>query len=129
MTRGQARGDTARMRLRVLIVDDHARFRAVARAMLQGEGFDVIGEAGDGGSAVAAAGLMCPEVVLLDVHLPDMDGFAVALQLASLARPPVVVLTSSRPIADLRQRVRASRAAGFLAKDELSGAALLAIVE
>jgi CheY-like chemotaxis protein len=117
------------MRPRVLIVDDHARFRAVVRAMLEGEGFDVVGEAGDGRSAVVAAGSMCPEVVLLDAHLPDMDGFAVALQLAALARPPVVVLTSSRPIADLRQRVRDSQVAGFLAKDELSGAALLAIVE
>jgi DNA-binding NarL/FixJ family response regulator len=112
----------------ILIVDDHEGFRAVARTMLEADGFDVVGEAADGAGAVAAVSRLRPGVVLLDVHLPDMDGFAVSVRLAALAAPPTVVLISSRPIADLRRRVAASPVAGFLAKHELSGAALSAIV-
>jgi DNA-binding NarL/FixJ family response regulator len=122
------RRDTASMRARVLIVDDHDGFRAVARVLLESEGFDVVGEAADGGSAVDAAAVLRPDIVLLDVHLPDSDGFSIARQLAGQPEPPVVVLVSSRPIADLRRRVRDSPAVGFLAKDELSGAAVTAIV-
>jgi two-component system nitrate/nitrite response regulator NarL len=116
------------MRPRVLIVDDHDGFRAVARSLLESEGFDVVGEAADGGSAVVAALTLRPGIVLLDVHLPDTDGFTIARQLAGLPEPPVVVLVSSRPIADLRRRVGDSPVVGFLAKDELSGAAVTAIV-
>ncbi len=116
------------MRPRVLIVDDHDGFRAVARTLLESEGFDVVGEAVDGESVVAAAVALCPGIVLLDVHLPDTDGFAVARELAGLREPPMVVLVSSRPIADLRRRVRESPVVGFLAKDDLSGAALSAMV-
>ncbi len=110
----------------VLVVDDHAGFRTVARAMLEGEGFTVVGEAADGSSAVEAADRLRPFLVLLDVHLPDIDGFTVCERLAHLSPAPVVVLTSSRPMSDLRQRLAGSLAAGFVAKDELSGAALLA---
>lgn len=116
------------MRPRLLIVDDHDGFRSIARAMLEREGFDVVGEAADGRGAITAVSELYPEIVLLDVHLPDLDGFAISEWLAQLADPPTVVLISSRPINDLRRRVEASRVAGFLAKDELSGAALLAIV-
>jgi len=115
------------MRSRILIVDDHDGFRAIARAMLESEGFDVVGEAVDGGDAVAAVSRLRPGIVLLDVHLPDMDGFAVSELLARMPGPPVVVLISSRPIADLRRRVRDSPVAGFLAKHELSGAAVSAL--
>ncbi len=113
----------------MLIVDDHAGFRSVARALLEGEGFDVVGEAEDGAGAVAAAEALTPAVVLLDVQLPDADGFAVSRRLACLPAPPVVVLVSSRPIADLRRRVRESPVAGFVSKDELSGSAITAFVE
>ena len=116
------------MRPRVLIVDDHEGFRAVARALLEGEGFDVVGEAADGAAAVQAASGLSPLIVLLDVHLPGTDGFAVSEALAALPRPPTVVLISSRPIADLRRRVRGSPVAGFLTKDELSGPAVTALV-
>jgi DNA-binding NarL/FixJ family response regulator len=112
----------------ILIVDDHEGFRAEARTMLEADGFVVVGEAADGDGALAAAATLRPGVVLLDVHLPGADGFAVSVRLAALAAPPVVVLISSRPIADLRRRVAASPVAGFLAKHELSGAALNAIV-
>src|SRR6266542_4969772 len=106
------------MRPRVMIVDDHDGFRAVARALLESEGFEVVGEAIDGRDAVSAASRLRPGIVLLDVHLPDMDGFAVCKLLAALPVPPAVVLISSRPIADLRQRVRDSPVAGFLTKHE-----------
>jgi DNA-binding NarL/FixJ family response regulator len=111
-----------------LIVDDHDGFRAVARTMLEQDGFDVIGEAVDGVRAVRAAAELRPDVVLLDVHLPDLDGFAVCRLLVDLPAPPTVVLISSRPLADLRQRVLNSPAAGFLAKNDLSAAAVIAIV-
>ncbi len=116
------------VRPRLLIVDDHEGFRAAARALLEADGFDVVGEASDGRGAVRAVSALAPGVVLLDVHLPDMDGFAVSDEIALLPRAPAVVLISSRPIADLRRRVRASPAVGFLTKDELSGAAVSALV-
>jgi CheY-like chemotaxis protein len=96
--------------------------------MLEREGFEVVGEAADATGAVSAACRLRPGLVLLDVHLPDMDGFAVSEVLAALPGPPVVVLISSRPIADVRQRVRDSPVVGFLAKHELSGAALIALI-
>lgn len=116
------------MRPRILIVDDHEGFRAVARILLEGDGYEVVGEAGDGEAAVAAAIALSPAIVLLDVHLPDLDGFAVSVRLAALPRPPRVILISSRPITDLRRRVQTSPVAGFVAKDEPSGAALHALV-
>lgn len=116
------------MRPRLLIVDDHDGFRAVARAMLEEDGFDVVGEAVDGGTAVTATTNLRPGVVLLDVHLPDLDGFTVSEHLAALPDPPVVVLISSRPLGELRQRVTDSPVAGFIPKDELSGPSLTALV-
>ena len=116
------------MRPRVLIVDDHAGFRAVARTLLESDGFDVVGEAVDGAGAIRAVAELTPGIVLLDVHLPDLDGFAVSAELAARPSPPAVVLISSRPIADLRRRVQESPVAGFLTKDELSGAAVSAVV-
>jgi CheY-like chemotaxis protein len=76
------------MRPTVLIVDDHAAFRASARALLQAEGFDVIGEAANGAAAVEAVAALRPEIVLLDIQLPDLDGLAVAEQLAAAPDPP-----------------------------------------
>ena len=122
MTLATQRGEDTGMRPRVMIVDDHGGFRAVCRTLLESEGFEVVGEAAGGRDAVSAASRLLPAIVLLDVHLPDMDGFA------ALPVPPAVVLISSRPIADLRQRVRDSPVTGFLTKDELSGAAVAALV-
>ena len=87
------------MRPTVLIVDDHAAFRTSARALLQAEGFDVIGEATDGAEAVEAVVALRPEIVLLDIQLPDLDGLTVAEQLAAAPDPPAVVLISSRDAA------------------------------
>src|SRR3954454_9649422 len=80
----------------VLVVDDHAEFRAAARALLEAEGFTVVGEAADGADALAANTRLRPQVVLLDIQLPDLDGFAVAERLACAEHVPVVVLISSR---------------------------------
>ena len=109
----------------VLIVDDHAGFRGFARRLLEAGGYTVIGEAEDGASALAAVAELRPQLVLLDVKLPDTDGFAVAERLArDDDEPVVVVLTSSREAAEFGQRLEQTSAHGFIHKDELSGAAL-----
>jgi DNA-binding NarL/FixJ family response regulator len=114
---------------RVLIGDDHPSFRATARALLQAEGFEVIGEAENGVSALQQAKELHPDVVLLDVQLPDFDGFEVATRLTSQnGAQPAVVLTSSRDGSDFGPLVAQSGAKGFIAKGELSGAALKAVL-
>ena len=111
----------------VLIVDDHAGFRSFARALLEAEGYDVVGEVTDGVSALAAARALAPELVLLDVALPDMDGFAVCDALLEDGPGPAVVLTSSRDVSAYRRRLKRSQARGFIPKSELSGPALAAL--
>jgi DNA-binding NarL/FixJ family response regulator len=110
----------------VLIVDDHAGFRAAARALLEAGEFDVVGEAEDGASAVAAAVELRPEVVLLDIQLPDVDGFAVAKRLADDGVSAAIVLISSRDVSSFRRRLAATPGLRFIPKDELSGEALIA---
>lgn len=112
----------------VLIVDDHPSFRALARRLLEAEGYEVVGEAPDGVSALAAVANLKPAVVLLDVQLPDVDGFAVSRRLAAEDDPPVVVLISSRDRSAYRHRLAHTPARGFLAKSELSGPALAALL-
>ena len=107
----------------LLIVDDHASFRAVARTAL-GERFAVVGEAVDGQRAMELAIALRPQVVLLDVELPDADGFSVAAALAAQDHPPVVVLTSSHDRRDFEPLLRESPARGFIAKERLSADAL-----
>jgi DNA-binding NarL/FixJ family response regulator len=116
------------MRPTLLIVDDHAGFRSLARRLLGSGGFEVVGEAADGRAAVTAARELRPDVVLLDVQLPDIDGFEVLARLRDGSVGPVVVLTSTRDRADYGQRVDRSGASGFIPKAELSGAALLAAI-
>ena len=108
----------------ILIVDDHAGFRACARHLLEREGFLVVGEAADGASAVECAHDLTPGVALVDVHLPDIDGFEVALRLAKLEVPPIVVLTSSHARCEVEALAVGSGARGFLPKDELSREAI-----
>lgn len=115
--------------LRVLIVDDHPSFRALARALLLAEGYDVVGEAESGVAALRQARELEPDVVLLDVQLPDFDGFEVATRLTSQnGAHPVVVLCSSRDGSDFGPLVAQSGASGFIPKGELSGAALKAVL-
>jgi two-component system response regulator EvgA len=115
------------MAVTVVIVDDHPSFRSSARTLLELEGFNVVGEAEDGASALEVAAALEPELVLLDVALPDTNGFEVAERLAS--GPSKVVLTSSREQRDLGRRVRSSGALGFIPKDRLTGQALTALLD
>lgn len=116
------------MRATVLIVDDHEVFRSSAAALLQAEGFTTVGGVADGGGAVDAVKRLRPDVVLLDVQLPDLDGFVVAERLAAIPDPPRVVLISSRDGASYGRRLERAPVCGFLAKRELSGASLAALL-
>jgi len=112
----------------VLIVDDHAGFRASARALLEAEGFDVLGEAADGESAIEQARRLRPQVVLLDIQLPGMDGFEVADRLAAQPAAPEVVLISSRGRGAFRSRLDGAPARGFITKAEFSGEHLSSVL-
>jgi len=112
------------MDARVLVVDDHASFRSIARRVLAADGFLVVGEASAGAEAIRASDDLRPDVVLLGVQLPDVDGFAVAAALAAQVDPPAVVLVSSRSPADYGSRIESCGARGFIAKSELSGHAM-----
>jgi two-component system response regulator EvgA len=119
--------DDSHVSTTVLIVDDHAAFRSAARHLLEGEDFEVVGEAEDGASGLALARELEPELVLLDVVLPDSSGFDVAEELAS--GPSKIVLVSSRGRADFGPRLRRSPALGFVSKDQLSGETIRALLE
>lgn len=112
----------------VLIVDDHPSFRASARVLLESEGFQVVGEAVDGASALTEAGRLRPQLVLLDVQLPDIDGFDVAARLTGEDTSPAVILVSSRDSSDFGPLVSRSGARGFVPKAELSGERLAALL-
>jgi DNA-binding NarL/FixJ family response regulator len=112
----------------ILVVDDHAGFRATARRMLERDGWTVIGEAEDGMAALRAAAALRPDVVLLDIGLPGQDGFWVADRLALDPRGPAVVLVSSRDPDAYGDRIVTSPALGFVAKSDLDGARLRAMV-
>ena len=113
----------------ILIVDDHAGFRFQARALLEADGFVVVGEAPDGASGLTAARSLRPDVVLLDIGLPDIEGFDVARELAIDGPPPLVVLTSSRDASDFGPLLTDGGHLGFIPKDELSGDALRALLD
>lgn len=116
------------MTQRVLIVDDHSNFRKLARAVLERDGYNVVGEAVDGSTALAAVAAIHPDVVLLDVQLPDANGFDIARSLRAGADAPIVVMTSTRDLADYGNRLAASGANGFIPKSRLSGRTLAELV-
>jgi CheY-like chemotaxis protein len=120
--------ETLRMAATVLIVDDHPGFRAAARRLLELEGYVVVGEAEDGMTALARARELRPEVILLDVQLPDIDGFEVAERMSGWEVTPAVVLTSSREASDYGPCLDRAPAAGFLPKAELSAAGIADIL-
>jgi DNA-binding NarL/FixJ family response regulator len=112
----------------ILIVDDNARFRERARRRLEADGYMVVAEAQDGASALDAASRHCPEVVLLDIGLPDMSGLEVAERLASEPDSPDVILTSTHDAADFGERVSSCGARGFIPKAALSGETIAAVL-
>jgi DNA-binding NarL/FixJ family response regulator len=113
----------------VLIVDDHATFRASARLLLESEGFEVVGEAADGRSAIEQTTSLAPDLILLDVQLPDIDGFEVASRVTQTDAASIVILISSRDGGDFGPMVEASGARGFVAKAELSGESVRAVLD
>jgi DNA-binding NarL/FixJ family response regulator len=119
----------AGMATTVLIVDDHATFRSLARRLLEHHGFEVVGEARDGEAGLDAVRELRPDVVLLDVQMPGIDGFEVAARLAAEGDPPAVVMVSSRDRDDFGGMVDESAVLGFIAKHDLSGPALAALLD
>jgi DNA-binding NarL/FixJ family response regulator len=113
---------------RILIVDDHGGFRTAASRVLEAGGFDVVGEAADGAQALDAVARLHPDAVLLDVQLPDIDGFEVAHRLRANGHSPTVVLTSSRDAIEFGSLVARSGARGFIPKADLSGSRLAALL-
>ena len=101
----------------------------MARALLESEGFDVVGEAEDGAAAIEAAEELHPDVVLLDVQLPDIDGFEVAAALTKNGSSPAIIMTSSRDARDFGSLIANSGARGFIPKAELSAEAVSALLE
>jgi DNA-binding NarL/FixJ family response regulator len=112
----------------VLIVDDHPSFRASARYMLEADGYEVVGEAADGTSAIDAVRALQPDVVLLDIRLPDLNGFQVAERLAVNGASPAIVLTSSRDRSDFGYEIDACPAHGFIPKSELSAEGITLLI-
>jgi CheY-like chemotaxis protein len=122
-------GENDGMASTVLIVDDHPSFRASARRMLEADGYEVLGEAEDGATALAAAQQLRPDLVLLDVRLPDIDGFEVARRLLEWdGKGMQIVLTSSHDSTDLSEAIGASGARGFIPKGDLTGTAVAALL-
>jgi DNA-binding NarL/FixJ family response regulator len=113
----------------ILIVDDDPRFRTQARDVLAADGFVVIGEAVDGASGLEAVDALQPDFVLLDIGLPDIEGFEVARILALNGPPPWIVLTSSRDARAYGRRLTNGRALGFIPKERISGPAIRAMVD
>ena len=112
----------------VLIVDDHPGFRSWTRSLLEAEGFDVIGEAGDGRSAIDGAWELRPDLVIVDVMLPDTTGFAVATAIGALEPTPSVILVSSREARDFGDVLGHAQTLGFISKSELSGSSIRALL-
>lgn len=117
------------MARKVMIVDDHSGFRHQARHLLEGMGHRVVGEAATGAEALDQFRRLRPDVVLLDIQLPDIDGISVARSLTSLPEAPTVILISTRDRADYGPRLDGSGAAGFLAKSDMTADALAAMLQ
>lgn len=112
----------------VMIVDDHAQFRSRLRVLLERAGYDVVGEAQDAAGALVECRRLAPDVVLLDVQLPDHDGFWVAEEIARSPGGPQIVLTSTREADEFGSQLQQTPAAGFIHKLDLSAASLEALV-
>jgi DNA-binding NarL/FixJ family response regulator len=112
----------------VLIVDDHPGFRASAKRLLTSHGYTVVGEAANGSDALDAVLALEPELVLLDLGLPDSDGVEIAHHLNERHPDAIIVLVSSRDRMDVEPLLAGAPARGFIPKAELSAAALDALL-
>jgi DNA-binding NarL/FixJ family response regulator len=115
------------MAMTVLVVDDHKGFRTRARELLEAEGFEVVGEAADAASGIDAVRALHPDIVLLDVQLPDIDGIRASKQISAL-NGSAIILISACDVIDFRRALAESPALGFIPKSELSGDALRALL-
>lgn len=113
----------------VLIVDDHSGFRANARELLEAEGFEVVGEANDAASAIEAARELRPDIILLDIQLPDRDGVQTSKEIGAENGHAEIVLVSSRDVSYLAGALAECPACGFISKSELSGATLRTLID
>jgi CheY-like chemotaxis protein len=127
MRRHLSTSDDGAVALRVVIVDDDRRFRALARRMLVADGAEVVADVENGTDALAGMAAWRPDVVLLDIGLPDIDGVEVARRLRSAPDAPAIVLISTRDV-EYGALAATGVAAGYLPKDELSLAAVLVLV-
>ena len=117
------------MGIKVLIVDDHEGFRSMVHSLLEAEGYEVVGVAGDGASGIEAARKLNPQLIVLDVQLPDTTGFEVARQVRSAGLTSPIILTSSRDASSYGDQIETSGAVGFIPKGEMSGAAVRELLE
>lgn len=113
----------------VLVVDDHEAFRSSASALLSAGGLHVLDAAADGAAGVRLVALLRPDIVVLDVRLPDATGFSVADTLARLPHPPAVVLVSSLDPAEVVPRIDRATVCGFIPKSELTPQRVRDLVE
>jgi DNA-binding NarL/FixJ family response regulator len=113
-------GNNLFMRRRLLIVDDNPDFCRLAQLLLEMDGYEVVGAEHDGASGLAAAEALSPEVVLLDVNLPDVSGFDLATQLTREHPSAIVLLTSTHDREDFERLALDSGAHGFISKAELT---------
>jgi len=111
--------------MRIPLVDDHGPFREAARMLLEAEACEVVAETETGEGALALAAVSGADVVLVDIHLPGIDGFTTAAALAAGPGHPAIVLISSRTLAEVgADRVARCGACGFVHKAELCRAEL-----
>jgi DNA-binding NarL/FixJ family response regulator len=113
----------------VLLIDDDPAFRRLARRTLAGTPMSVVGEAGTAAAGASAVRELKPDVVLMDVGLPDGDGIALARELSALPWRPRIVLTSVDPDAASPEEVERSGASGFVPKHELPGRGLQLLLD
>jgi DNA-binding NarL/FixJ family response regulator len=113
----------------IVVVDDHVGFRTMAGALLTTGGFQVVGEAATGADALAVIAALAPDAVLLDLQLPDIDGFAILRSLRRAGLASRVVLCSVRVAADFGARLEQCGAAGFLTKSALTAEAVRSLLE
>jgi DNA-binding NarL/FixJ family response regulator len=109
--------DDDRVPVRVLIVDDHPGFRARARALLESEGFEVVGEAGDGRTAVESARGLRPDIVLMDVRMPGLDGVQATERIVASGSPSRIIILTTFDLDEYAFAGLRAGASGFMLKN------------